>query len=81
MPSRLHSGAELDNSPHNSDHNGATHGFVYNNGIYTTIDDPLGANGTLATGINDAGQVVGYVWLAISIITVSSQSSLIKGSA
>jgi probable HAF family extracellular repeat protein len=26
---------------------------------YTTLDDPLGADGTEARGINDAGQVVG----------------------
>ena len=30
---------------------------IYN---YTTLDDPLGTNGTIARGINDAGQIVGY---------------------
>jgi probable HAF family extracellular repeat protein len=33
-------------------------GFVYSNGNYTTINDPLGTN-TLAFGINNSGQVVG----------------------
>jgi probable HAF family extracellular repeat protein len=44
------------------------HGFVYSNGIYTTLDHPLAgsnfgngtANGTVALGINNKGQVVGY---------------------
>jgi probable HAF family extracellular repeat protein len=34
------------------------HGFLYNNGIFTTINDPSGSN-TNAYGINDAGQIVG----------------------
>ncbi len=33
------------------------HGFIYSGGVYTTIDAPGGF--TLATGINDNGQVVG----------------------
>src|SRR5712691_7403501 len=37
------------------------HGFLYSGGVYTTLDYPLETNGaTLATGINDAGQIVGY---------------------
>src|SRR5262249_56870826 len=44
------------------------HGFLYGGGVYTTIDapsaghgqDPRGNRGTFATGINDAGQIVGY---------------------
>jgi uncharacterized membrane protein len=41
--------------------NGAVpNGFLYSNGGYTTIDDPLGTSGTVATGINDLGQIVGY---------------------
>ena len=35
-------------------------GFVYDGENFTTIADPLGANGTFAQGINDAGEVVGY---------------------
>jgi hypothetical protein len=35
------------------------HGFLYSNGTYTTLDDPLGTN-TEALGINDAGQIVGF---------------------
>ena len=35
-----------------------THGFVYSNGVYTTLDDPLGSS-TIARGVNNLGQVVG----------------------
>jgi probable HAF family extracellular repeat protein len=35
------------------------HGFLYDQGSYTTLDVP-GANYTHASGINDSGQVVGY---------------------
>ena len=47
----------------------ANHGFIYSKGIYTAVDDPFAsinphggstANGTVALGINDKGQVVGY---------------------
>ena len=36
------------------------HGFLYHNGTYTTFDDPLGVNGTVAQGINDNGLIVGF---------------------
>jgi len=39
------------------------HGFLYNpnnGGTYTTLNDPVNPHDTLAYGINDAGQVVGY---------------------
>jgi hypothetical protein len=36
-----------------------THGFLYSNGAYTILDDPLAAGVTVAKGINDAGQIVG----------------------
>jgi probable HAF family extracellular repeat protein len=39
---------------------GLPHGFVYSNGSYTPISDPLGTNGTAVTGINNQGQIVGY---------------------
>ena len=42
------------------DSSGTLHGFLDSGGIYTTLDDPLGAKGTVANGINDAGQIVGY---------------------
>src|SRR4029077_3389720 len=42
------------------DSSGATHGFLYSGGTYTTLDDPLGTGGTFAQGINDQGQIVGY---------------------
>jgi probable HAF family extracellular repeat protein len=35
------------------------HGFVLNNGTYTTLDDPLGTD-TYITGENDNGQIVGH---------------------
>jgi len=39
---------------------GQQHGFLYENGTYTTIDDPnAGSGGTFATGINNAGIIVG----------------------
>jgi uncharacterized membrane protein len=34
-------------------------GFFYSNGVYTTLDYP-GATQTVAQGINDLGQIVGY---------------------
>src|SRR5437763_17061081 len=38
-----------------------THGFLYSNGTYTTLDDPSASatGGTFALGINDLGQIVG----------------------
>src|SRR5208283_701867 len=36
------------------------HGFLDTNGSFTTINDPLATGPTIAYGINDAGQVVGY---------------------
>jgi len=48
-------------------YNGGYHGFLYSDGKYTTLDDPLApinnphtTGGTLALGINDKGQIVGY---------------------
>ena len=35
-------------------------GFLYSGGSYTTLSDPSGDNRTVVTGINDAGQVVGW---------------------
>ena len=35
-------------------------GFIFSNGIYTTLDDPLGINGTFALGINNKDEIVGY---------------------
>ena len=35
------------------------HGFVAQNGTFTTIDNPLGVKGTTVQGINDDGQIVG----------------------
>jgi hypothetical protein len=36
-----------------------THGFLYSGGTYTTVDDPLGTNGSALIGINNAGQIFG----------------------
>jgi probable HAF family extracellular repeat protein len=54
-------------------YNNGFHGYLYNNGTYTTLDDPLATNrpvdtsingsptlGTVATAINDLGEIVGY---------------------
>jgi hypothetical protein len=30
-------------------------------GVFTTIDDPNGTNGTFVQGINNSGQIVGYL--------------------
>jgi uncharacterized membrane protein len=35
------------------------YGYLYTGGTFTTIDDPLGANGTVVGGINKQGQIVG----------------------
>jgi hypothetical protein len=57
------------------DTTGATHGFLYDQAknTYTTIDDPNGITGptgmTVANGINDKGQVVGFTWTRPAIRT------------
>jgi probable HAF family extracellular repeat protein len=47
------------------------HGFLYTGGTYIRLDDPFAnnpsvssgtANGTVATGMNDKGQIVGYYY-------------------
>ena len=49
-------------------HNGSTSGFLYSNGNYRQLDDPLsGPSGyTIATGINNNGQIVGDFYDGIS---------------
>src|SRR5437867_857877 len=40
---------------------GKLHGFLLSGGVYTTLDDPfVGTIGTVARGINDTGEIVGY---------------------
>jgi probable HAF family extracellular repeat protein len=39
---------------------GKFHGYIYRNGAYSTLDDPLGTTETVPQGINNADQVVGY---------------------
>ena len=39
---------------------GKFHGYIYRNGTYTTLDDPLGTTETVAQGVNNADQVVGF---------------------
>jgi uncharacterized membrane protein len=41
-----------------TDARGVVHGFLFNNGNYTTLDVP-GSSLTATNGINDAGQIVG----------------------
>jgi uncharacterized membrane protein len=35
------------------------HGLLYSNGVFSTLNDPLGTFGSQAHGINDLGQIVG----------------------
>jgi probable HAF family extracellular repeat protein len=42
------------------DQNYTTHGFTFQNGIVTSVDDPNQVNGTQINGINKRGQIVGY---------------------
>jgi hypothetical protein len=35
-------------------------GFIYNNGVYTTIGYPSATNGTFFNDINNSGVIVGY---------------------
>ena len=53
------------------DSNGLPHGFAaltpdsggnYNANAFTDINDPFGTHGTYASGVNDAGEVVGYYY-------------------
>jgi hypothetical protein len=41
----------------------ATHGFVYNssNATYTSVDDPEGVGVTFVNGINDKGELAGFI--------------------
>ena len=36
------------------------HGFLYSGGSFITLDDPNGMGSTVATGVNDYGEVVGW---------------------
>jgi uncharacterized membrane protein len=44
--------------PRRNDIEGSEHGYLYSDGTFTQIDVP-GAIATGASGINDAGQIVG----------------------
>ena len=37
-------------------------GSFTTSGAYTTLDDPLGVNGTFAYGISDSGEIVGFYY-------------------
>ena len=39
-----------------TDAQGLQEGFIDNNGNFSTFDDPLGADGTVLTGVNDRGR-------------------------
>jgi uncharacterized membrane protein len=41
------------------DANQIRHGFLYENGVLTTIDHPLASSDTQAHDLNDRGQIVG----------------------
>jgi probable HAF family extracellular repeat protein len=40
------------------------HGFLYDQGSYTTLDAPGGSGAIFALGINTSGQIVGYYYHA-----------------
>ena len=42
-----------------TDGGGDVHGFVYDDGVFATIDNPSGVNGTFIRGINDEGDIAG----------------------
>ena len=49
------------------------HGFLLGGGIYTTIDYP-GATDTYLTGINDVGQIVGWIGISSFLYDVQTQT-------
>jgi uncharacterized membrane protein len=42
------------------DASGLTHGFIFDDGEFTSVDDPQGIGTTTINGINDRGQIVGF---------------------
>lgn len=44
-----------------------SHGFIDIGGVYTTLDDPSGVHGTIATGINESDDIVGIYFDSNSI--------------
>jgi hypothetical protein len=42
------------------DSGGKTHGFIYSDGSFATVDDPLGVGSTVVNGINDLGELAGF---------------------
>jgi hypothetical protein len=42
------------------DASGLTHGFIFNDGEFTSVDDPNGIGTTTINGVNDRGQIVGF---------------------
>jgi hypothetical protein len=38
-----------------------------NKSTYITLDDPLAPSGTVASGINDSGQIVGYYGFSVMV--------------
>jgi hypothetical protein len=41
-----------------------SHGYVDSNGTFTSFNDPGNVNGTLATGVNNGGDIVGFYLLS-----------------
>jgi hypothetical protein len=44
------------------DAKGVYHGFIYDTGMFTPIDDPLCTSNTIVNGINNRGQIIGYYY-------------------
>jgi hypothetical protein len=53
-----------------TDRSGKNHVFLDNGGIFVTVDDPLGTNGTVVQGINNTGRSSDGIPTAIIPITV-----------
>ncbi len=50
------------------DSGGVSHGFILDNGQYTTVNFP-GANGTVLTGLNPSGEMTGFSCVVASCAT------------
>jgi len=42
------------------DASGLTHGFIFNDRHFASVDDPEGVGTTTINGVNDRGQIVGF---------------------
>jgi len=52
-------GKAVQGSDRGHNESSGSYAFLYSGGPYTTLNDPLGVDGTLAESVNDSGQIVG----------------------